>query len=107
MSSAAVAAMILVLVVVFISARESDPPAVDVAAVADADERMEAMVAPPMDASAPCAIRSETRPVPDTVTLCREKNLRNFSMAAANSRLATLSEQPTRLAAVRWLLFWK
>ena len=60
-----------------------------------------------MDACAPCVVMRVTKAVPDTVTPCRVKNFRKLSRAAASSRLATLSEQPTRAAAVRWLLCWK
>ena len=106
-SAAAAATMIFVVVVVFMSARKSELPAADVPASAEADDSVAATVAVPMDACAPCAVRSVIKAVPDTVTSCRLKNLRKLSMAAASSRLATLSEHPTRPAAARWLLFRK
>src|SRR5437879_10218517 len=107
MSSAAAAATIFVVVVAFIRVRKKEAPTADGPASADADERVGTAVATLMDARAPCAVRSVIKAVPETVTPCRLKNLRNRSMAAASSRLATLSEQPTWAPAARWLLFWK
>src|SRR3989442_9229385 len=106
-SAVATATIIFVVVVVFMSARKREGRAADVPASADADDNVAATVAVPMDACAPCAVSRVIKAVPDTVTPCRVKNRRNLSMAAASSRLATLSEQPTRPAAARWLLFWK
>ena len=106
-SAAAAATIIFVVVVVFMSERKREVPTADVPASADADDSVAATVAVPMDACAACAVRRETKAVPDTATPCRLKNLRKLSMAAASSRLATLSEQPTRPAAARWLLFLK
>jgi hypothetical protein len=106
-NAATAATIIFVIVVVFISARKSEPPATEVPASVDADDNVAAVVAVPIDACAPCVPRSVTKAAPDTVTPRRAKNLRKLSMALANSRLATLSEQPTRPAAARWLQFWK
>src|SRR6185295_12702915 len=106
-SDAAMATRIFVVVVVFISAIKRDVPAADVPASADAADRVAATVAVPMDAWAPCVARRVIKAVPDTVTPCLPKNFRRISIAADSSRLATLSEQPTRFAAARWLLFWK
>src|SRR6266566_3356980 len=106
-SAAAAATRTFVVVVVFISPIERGTLTAHVPATADADDSVAATVAVPMEACAACVVRRVTKAVPDTVTPCRLKNLRKLSRAAARSRLATLSEQPTRAAAARWLLFWK
>src|SRR5262245_35415992 len=97
---------ILAAVVVFIIVRKKDAPADDPAR-AEALDKVAAMVALRIDASAPRVTSNVTRVVPETVRPRRLKNFRNLSIAAASSRLATLSEQPTRAAAARWLFFWK
>src|SRR5436853_7934826 len=102
-NAAVTATIIFAVVVVFMSARKRE--AGDAPASADADDIVAATVAAPMDACAPWVARRATKAVPDTDTPCRLKKFRNPSMAAASSRLATLSEQPTRPAAARRLLF--
>src|SRR5262245_3621552 len=104
-SATAAATIIFVAVVVFIRAKKRE--GADVAVSAEADDNVAARLAAPMDASAARVVRRVTNAVPEMVIPRLLKNRRNCSMAADSSRLATLSEQPTRLAAARWVLFWK
>src|SRR5215510_645559 len=104
-TSATAAPMIFVVVAAFINVKRRE--VLDGPASVDAAYSVAAIPLIPTDARVPFVMRRDVKAIADTVMPRREKNFRSLSMAVANSRLATVSEQPTNAAAARWLLFWK